>query len=78
MNKIQEHLGDQFSYWEHWGHSMRMGSRMGGLFLKSVVHAFFPNIFTDSGPIEIYRTYHEIKDIPNVKKMYLELDQKRG
>lgn len=79
MNNKKDHLGDHYlSYWEHWKHSMRLSVRMGKLCLKSVVHAFLPNTFADDGPVTIYNTYHEIKDLTNVKKLYRELDNQRG
>lgn len=77
MDIRTDHLGGHFTYWQHWVHSIKLGLRMGNLFLKSIVHAFFPNTFADSGPIAIYQTYHEIKDIPNIKKLYAEMDKHR-
>jgi hypothetical protein len=77
MTKKINHLSDhQFGYLEHWKHSMKLAVRMGLLSFKSVVHAFFPNKFSDDGPITIYNTYNEIKDLPNVKKLFNELSKK--
>ena len=71
MKEKVHHLADhQFGYWEHWRHSMKLAVRMGVLSLKSIVHAFSPNSFADDGPTTIYKTYHEIKDLPNVKKLF--------
>lgn len=71
MEKKIDHLKDHhFGYWEHWKHSMKLAIRMGVLSLKSIVHAFSPNRFADDGPLTIYNTYHEIKDLPNVKSLY--------
>ena len=74
MEKL-DHLGDHtLTYWEHWRHSMGLACRMAVLSLKSVVHAFAPNTFPDDGPTTIYDTYHEIKDLPNVKKLFDKFD----
>ena len=77
MEKKADHLKDhQFGYWEHWRHSMKLAVRMTILALKSIVHAFLPNSFANDGPTTIYKTYHEIKDLPNVKALFKELSKK--
>jgi len=77
MKQKVNHLKDhQFGYWEHWRHSMKLSVRMGILSLKSIVHAFLPNKFADDGPTTIYNTYNEIKDLPNVKALFTELNKK--
>ena len=66
-----DHLADHtMSYWEHWKHGMGLSVRLTKMMLKSTVHAFFPNTFANDGPIEVWNIYHEIKDLPNVKKLY--------
>jgi hypothetical protein len=73
--KELDHLADHtLTYWAHWKHSMKLAVRTGILSLKSIVHAFSPNTFADDGPTTIYNTYHEIKDLPNVNRLFAQLD----
>jgi len=72
-NKIN-HLEDHtMTYWEHWKHGMKLSVRLSKMVFKSTVHAFFPNTFAEDGPIEVYNIYNEIKDLPNVERLYKNL-----
>ena len=75
INHLKDH---QFEYWEHWRHSIKLAVRLGLLSLKSIVHAFFPNKFADDGPKTIYNTYHEIKDLPNVKILFSKIKKNKN
>jgi hypothetical protein len=74
MEKL-DHLADHtLGYWEHWRHSMKLSIRLTKMMLKSTVHAFFPNTFANDGPTEIWNIYTEIKDLPNVNRMFTQFD----
>lgn len=66
-----DHLADHtMTYWEHWKHGMGLSLRLTKMVLKSTVHAFMPNTFANDGPIEVWNIYNEIKDLPNVSRLY--------
>tara|TARA_Y100001973_G_C5181114_1_gene324949 strand:+ start:267 stop:506 length:240 start_codon:yes stop_codon:yes gene_type:complete len=74
----QDHLKDHsMGYWEHCKHALEINNKLIPMVLKSTVHAFFPNAYADDGPIEVYNIYHEIKELPNVRKLYEQLDNER-
>ena len=71
-----DHLKDHhLSYTAHWLHSWKLAVRLGKLSLKSVWHCFFPNHYADLGPKEIWLIKEEIKDLPNVKEIFAQLDR---
>ena len=73
-----DHLADHtMTYWQHWRHGMKLSIRLTKMMFKSTVHAWFPNTFANDGPIEVYNIYHEIKDLPNVQRLYSKLDTAR-
>ena len=75
----KDHLAEHsFTYWQHCKHALDLSMRLLTMFWKSTIHGFFPNVYADDGPTEVYNIYHEIKNLPNVKKLYEELDNKRS
>tara|TARA_R100000152_G_C6748207_1_gene171799 strand:- start:885 stop:1148 length:264 start_codon:yes stop_codon:yes gene_type:complete len=75
----RDHLAEHsFGYWQHCKHALSLNVRLLKMLYKSTIHGFFPNSYADDGPIEVYNIYHEIKELPNVKKLYDKLDNERG
>ena len=43
--------------------------------LKSLIHGVFPWLFTNSGPLGVYKIYKEVKRMHHVQRMFQKQDQ---
>lgn len=63
-------IESQMSYRQHLVHSVKQSARLVIIAVKSLIHGVFPGMYTNSGPLGVYRIYKEIKKFEHVRKVF--------
>lgn len=78
IDQGKDHLIESgWGYWKHLFHSLRQSTRLFSIAILSLIHGIFPWWFASSGPLGVYKIYHEIKKFHHIQKMFKKHDSEQ-